>query len=710
MLALPFRSQSNRKPNRSRKCRPMIEQVEPRTLLSAVQWTGEGGNNNWDTPANWSTDSVPGPADDVTINIPANVVHSANVADSINSLTSTEPLMLSGGTLSIAAASTIDSTLSLTGGTLTGTGDLSVSGLVTLTTGTLSGSSALNADGGMLINPPDNGFRGTPGVTNFSLDGRVVNNAVGQTATWTGSTNSIEASDGSVFNNLGAFVDQASGFYYDTGIGSVSSFVDRGSFTQSGSSAGVQFYVPFNVPGGSVDVQNGTMDIEAGGSSTGGTFTLEGVLDIEQDAYTFDPTTRIGGDGGITFGISGTQFLPGDYSYTGATNVEGSVQVDGSIASSSLDIDGNLSGTGTVGSVTSFEGGNLSPGDGGAPGILNVQGDVDLSEGDWVFTGALNGPTAGAGYSQLDVSGPVNLGGGTGLDVSLGFTPANGEQFTIIKSTAPIVGTFDGIPEGASLTIGNTPFTISYHGGDGDDVVLTQANAVVAAPTVTGLSPSSGPPAGATLVTITGTGFTGATSVDFGTKPATGVTVVNSTTITADSPAGSGAVDVTVVTPGGSSATSPADRFTYVGTSPTVVLVQRYGFHMHPTVLVLTFSAPLDPEPADDVNNYQIVTMGGRGRDGNLVGHVTRVRAAVYNPATLTVTLYPRQRLDFHNYYRLTVDGATPNGLRGATGIPFDSQGNGDPGKNYETTLSWKNLVLTPAQARKYFHAKAKRG
>ena len=52
------------------------------------------------------------------------------------------------------------------------------------------------------------------------------------------------------------------------------------------------------------------------------------------------------------------------------------------------------------------------------------------------------------------------------------------------------------------------------------------------APTVTGLSPTSGPEAGGTLVTITGTGFTGATAVDFGTTAATGVTVVDDTTIT----------------------------------------------------------------------------------------------------------------------------------------------------------------------------------
>lgn len=59
----------------------------------------------------------------------------------------------------------------------------------------------------------------------------------------------------------------------------------------------------------------------------------------------------------------------------------------------------------------------------------------------------------------------------------------------------------------------------------------------MAAPTVTALSPSYGTGAGGTSVTITGTGFTGATAVHFGSTDATSYTVVGATSITAVAPA-----------------------------------------------------------------------------------------------------------------------------------------------------------------------------
>jgi hypothetical protein len=84
-------------------------------------------------------------------------------------------------------------------------------------------------------------------------------------------------------------------------------------------------------------------------------------------------------------------------------------------------------------------------------------------------------------------------------------------------------------------------------------------------PVVTAVSPNTGSISGGDTVTITGTGFTGATAAHFGAVAATGVTVVNDTSLTVISPATTttGVVDVTVTTPLGTSATSEADQFTY---------------------------------------------------------------------------------------------------------------------------------------------------
>jgi hypothetical protein len=92
----------------------------------------------------------------------------------------------------------------------------------------------------------------------------------------------------------------------------------------------------------------------------------------------------------------------------------------------------------------------------------------------------------------------------------------------------------------------------------------------VVAPTVTGVVPSSGPTAGGTPVTITGTKFTGATAVKFGGNDAASFTVDSDTQIRATSPAGvASVVDVTVTTANGTSASSANDKFTYAAAAST---------------------------------------------------------------------------------------------------------------------------------------------
>ena len=101
------------------------------------------------------------------------------------------------------------------------------------------------------------------------------------------------------------------------------------------------------------------------------------------------------------------------------------------------------------------------------------------------------------------------------------------ERFVAEADHCPSQPTFPSAP-----TVG-CPLTPT--GGNSDAIVVEWA-----APTVTSISPSAGPLAGGTSVTITGTNLTGATAVNFGGVAGTGVVVNSATSVTAVAPRGGG--------------------------------------------------------------------------------------------------------------------------------------------------------------------------
>lgn len=110
---------------------------------------------------------------------------------------------------------------------------------------------------------------------------------------------------------------------------------------------------------------------------------------------------------------------------------------------------------------------------------------------------------------------------------------------------------------GADGAIEQFAFTLT---GKGPYTEITNpfVSTPTAAPVIASILPA-GKPAGG-QVTITGTGFLGATDVKFGTPSASAFTVLSDSTIVAVLPAGSaGSVNVTVTTPVG---TSPAVAYT----------------------------------------------------------------------------------------------------------------------------------------------------
>ncbi len=251
-----------------------------------------------------------------------------------------------------------------------------------------------------------------------------------------------------------------------------------------------------SIPDGSTVTIAGGAFLDLNGSSEAiGTLAGDGTV---TSGVAGSPTLTVGGNGSGSFSGtiqngagtvslaksgSGAQTLAGVNTYSGATTISaGQVLVTGSTsASSSVTVNGTgtLGGTGTVnGTVSVASGGTVAPGLN--PGVLNT-GNVTLVSGS-TFAVEIGGTTPGnsaTNHDQLNVAGTVNLGNATLTTAAFnGFVPVNGNTFTIINndSTDAIVGTFNGLAEGASLSnflgASGVNVFISYVGGTGNDVVI----------------------------------------------------------------------------------------------------------------------------------------------------------------------------------------------------------------------------------------------
>jgi autotransporter-associated beta strand protein len=211
-------------------------------------------------------------------------------------------------------------------------------------------------------------------------------------------------------------------------------------------------------------------------------FGTGGWLSVGQNNGTsaFDgPMTGVGYAPGYTLGKTGagTFTLNGNATFSaGITHVyAGKLIVNGSLASAvTVDSTAALGGGGTVGALTAN--GTISPG--ASPGRLSC-GNVTFGASSSLAI-ELNGNTVGSGYDQLNVGGSVNLTGAALPPLTVGFLPAEGDQFIIVNNDGSdaITNTFDGLAEGAVVSDGTGKFNfrVSYLGGSGNDVVLTMTN------------------------------------------------------------------------------------------------------------------------------------------------------------------------------------------------------------------------------------------
>ena len=223
-------------------------------------------------------------------------------------------------------------------------------------------------------------------------------------------------------------------------------------------------------------IQNSHGAIGAAGASS--VLTINQNFNSTYSGYIRDNT----GNDAFTFGITktgtGKLTLNGPLlSYTGPTTVNGgTLAVNGTFTSTSTTVNsgGTLGGTGPFGPVTATSGGIIAPGN--SPGIM-ATGSLLMGSGS-ILSLEINGLVVGSDFDQLNVTGGVDITGAI-LSISGSYltSPAvTNDLFPIILNDGAadlVTGTFAGLVEGAYFTAPNgQDYTITYIGGDGNDVVI----------------------------------------------------------------------------------------------------------------------------------------------------------------------------------------------------------------------------------------------
>jgi autotransporter-associated beta strand protein len=400
--------------------------------------------------------------------------------------------------------SSMNAALTITGDGGTDTVELDTGTPLTLGSVSSTGNVSISAES-ILVREEIDTSDGTVGSVTLNASGTLTTFAAGDITangivTLTGSTISFGGDvvttgasvtlTGEVFQRANALIQTNNG---DVTI--------QNSFDDNGASS--DFNLTINAGSGGVQFNGAVGGVQplVALTVTAGTFSATSI------ATTTSLTITNGAAGSVSGVISGattltkngngTLTLGGNNSYGGITSINGgTVLVSGTQTTNSSTVTvgagATLGGSGTVGRpVTTQSTGAIAPGT--SPGTLSV-GDLSLTA-DAVLNIELNGTIVETEYDQLIVNGAVSLGDAT-LNLTLGYSPSNGDSFTIISNdgTDAVTGFLKvggvSIPDGGSFNLGGNRYVVDYTSGtDNNDVTLTVSNN--AAPTAVVLTPTS---------------------------------------------------------------------------------------------------------------------------------------------------------------------------------------------------------------------------
>ncbi len=312
-------------------------------------WTGEAGDDYWQTAGNWSTSSVPTSSDRACI--PSGATATIASGTKVGSITGEGNITVASGSLELADNTTVSEIggLALDGTSLTGSGTLNVySALTTTGSATISGSEEVVVESGA------SGVIDSASCTLLMLNGTtLINDGTLTLGVSGGQSGQLDMENGAHLNNAGTFnadsykancVPGSNEASIQNSGGSAPSVTNTGTFNVdvgSGNSTSVD--LPFNTSG-SVDVLSGALALSGGDAIGAGTWTTASGTTVLVAGGSYALTDAAGS--GASFSVSGgTLSQP-----SGSSTIGGLALAGGTVeASGTLNVSSSISTTaGTV--------------------------------------------------------------------------------------------------------------------------------------------------------------------------------------------------------------------------------------------------------------------------------------------------------------------------------------------------------------------------
>ena len=465
-------------------------------------WTGTAGDKKFSTAANWSTGIIPVTGDTINF-VPSSTGVDYQSIDLTNDLGSVTlaGITETNGSTGYTTQYYID-TINLSAGngiTTVGTGTKSV-GVYSGTSTTQGGT--VNVSGDLTIT---NGWSAT-----FHISGNLIANSyvgllpgstVTGNATFYTSGYADHATIGGTItlpnNNQGLYIKGASqvmannitiGTYNSTVVLNQLGFGNCATENLGGMGGGGASYVAVQCAtyGSATYTLSGTLTLNADlvidvaqqsdVKITGNVIYNGHTIKLSQESQ---GTLEVGSTSATTSTIV-TNLADSQPTADYTVQNKETTTLDGVRQNVSVNSGGLLMGTGSAAIIQVLNGGIIAPGH--SPGKLTAVNYLSIAG---TYQAQIKDATDG-GYDQIivgastDTTGhDVQIQSTAILDTSLytGYSINKGDQFMIIKNLQPasqkVSGTFSGLAEGAQFTVSGITFSISYIGGDGNDVVLT---------------------------------------------------------------------------------------------------------------------------------------------------------------------------------------------------------------------------------------------